>query len=129
MQVIDAQARWQGKLGYFLSRFILLCHEVRDSTLKSVKRKILLIRWLWLILTPIGPCVCIHWCDADPSLYTWINNEYQVCLTLVSEYLRTRRDLQLLLNFKISWIFNYQLLGLYIDLRIHGDLVNDYSVL
>ena len=49
--------------------------------------------------------------------------------TLVLEYLRTKRDLQLLLNFKISWIFNYQLLGPYIDLRIHGDLVNDYRVL
>ena len=49
--------------------------------------------------------------------------------TPVLEYLRMKRDLQLLLIFKISCIFNYQLLGLYIDLRIHGDLVNDYRVL
>jgi len=49
--------------------------------------------------------------------------------TLVSEHLRKKGDLQLLLKFKISWIFNYQLLGLYIDLRIHGDLVKDYRVL
>ena len=49
--------------------------------------------------------------------------------TLVSEYLRMKRDLQLLLNFKISWIFNYEMLGLYINFRIHGDLVNDYRVL